>query len=205
MLFGLFGKKNQEQTSGTWPATSVEEEEVQEVKAEPAPAAPVTPEPAPVTPEAPKVEETSTVEEPKADAADDIQDVIAPLPLAASAAPGSLQARFPYLDVEQGLSYCGMMEDFYLEMMGDFMEVDEPEQMETYFNNGNIDFANYRIHAHALKSTARTIGAIRMSERALGLEEAARDEKADYIIANHQKVLDANVILGKKLREDLDK
>jgi hypothetical protein len=49
-----------------------------------------------------------------------------------------------------------------------------------------------------LKSTSRTIGADSLSEKALKLEEAARDLNTEYIRANHAEMLaEYDELLGK--------
>lgn len=51
--------------------------------------------------------------------------------------------------------------------------------IEEYFKNGDIE--NYTIQVHALKSSARLIGALDLSERALNLELAGKDKNMDVI------------------------
>ena len=60
-----------------------------------------------------------------------------------------------------------------------------------------LDIANYRVVAHAIKSTSRTIGAIELSDLAKELEYAAADgniefirEKNDSLAAMYSDILD---------------
>lgn len=49
---------------------------------------------------------------------------------------------------------------------------------------------DYRIRVHALKSTAKMIGAENLSDLAKDLEMAAKEKDWDFIEKNHKEVLD---------------
>ena len=63
------------------------------------------------------------------------------------------------IDIEYGLSCCGEEEDFYLEMIEEFVKegTERLEHLADCYSLG--DWKNYSIHAHSLKSTSRMIGA----------------------------------------------
>lgn len=61
---------------------------------------------------------------------------------------------------------------------------DKAEELEKFF--GDSDWKNYTIKVHALKSSAKLIGAMELSENARLLEMAGKDEDTDYIRANHK-------------------
>ena len=61
------------------------------------------------------------------------------------------------------------------------MEIDDYFQQE--------DYENYRIQVHALKSSARLVGADTLSDMAKGLEEAADNQDVSYICEHHEETL----------------
>ncbi|MBQ9631797.1 MAG: DegV family EDD domain-containing protein, partial [Lachnospiraceae bacterium] len=75
------------------------------------------------------------------------------------------------LFAEDGVRYCGSPED-YLEALSIFNRTIEEraDEIEQYFNEK--DYKNYTIKVHALKSSARIIGAREISAMAAELEEA---------------------------------
>ncbi len=61
------------------------------------------------------------------------------------------------------------------------------EELEDYF--AASDWKNYTIKVHALKSSARLVGALDLSEEAFALEKAGKGSDIDYIIANHPQLM----------------
>lgn len=93
------------------------------------------------------------------------------------------------LDVEKGIMYCGS-EKAYLEILGDCYEDGAGERalIEKLFEDK--DWANYTIKVHAVKSTMKSIGANDLFEKAKALETAGRNNDIDYIMKNHNDMLD---------------
>ena len=75
------------------------------------------------------------------------------------------------LDIKTGLQYCGSAED-YLAVLRVFQETaaKNADEIQQYFDAK--DWKNYTTKVHALKSSARIIGATELSERAKRLEDA---------------------------------
>ncbi|MBR1761550.1 MAG: response regulator [Schwartzia sp.] len=75
------------------------------------------------------------------------------------------------LDIKTGLQYCGSAED-YLAVLRVFQETaaKNADEIQQYFEAK--DWKNYTTKVHALKSSARIIGATELSERAKRLEDA---------------------------------
>lgn len=92
------------------------------------------------------------------------------------------------LDAGMGLSYCGQDEDFYGEILRDYIQSERDSELNAFYHAG--DWENYRTKIHALKSTSLTIGAVQLSEAAKALEMAAKSGDMDYIQSNHQKAMD---------------
>ena len=84
------------------------------------------------------------------------------------------------IDMQAGLGHCGS-EAAYLEALKVFAESIqlEAEAIERYFQEE--DWPNYTIKVHALKSTARIIGAGELSELARSMEEAGNAGEIEKI------------------------
>lgn len=93
------------------------------------------------------------------------------------------------IDTAVGLKYCMNDVEFYTEMLKDFAA--SAEDRETALGNSFevSDFDRYRVTVHSLKSAARTVGAVGLSETAEKMEEAAKNLDADYISENHAALL----------------
>ncbi|MBR1855071.1 MAG: DegV family EDD domain-containing protein [Lachnospiraceae bacterium] len=61
------------------------------------------------------------------------------------------------------------------------------EEIEGYYSTG--DWQNYTIKVHALKSSAKLIGALKLAESAQKLETAGKEQDLDYIRANHKSFM----------------
>lgn len=93
------------------------------------------------------------------------------------------------IHIQNGLQYClddmAFYEELLLKFAGDAGK--KQEDMDSFFVQA--DWENYCIMVHALKSTARMIGADELSEQAKGLEDAAKDQNTAYIGTHHKEVL----------------
>ena len=105
------------------------------------------------------------------------------------------------LDIQTGLSYCMNEEEFYLEMLQEYLKSDKAVKMSQFFEGE--DWENYRTIVHALKSTSLTIGAVQLSEEAKALEMAAKQGDVDYIRSHHKEVLEEYIELTESLKETL--
>ena len=85
------------------------------------------------------------------------------------------------LDTEAGIRYCAGDKSFYLEMIEDYVVTHEEKVKELNEAFVSGEWHEFEVKIHALKSTSRTIGAIKLSEQALKLEEAAEKRDAAYI------------------------
>ena len=111
----------------------------------------------------------------------------------------SLQEKFAAVGIssEKGLHYCGGNWDLYQELLFRFVH-DAPEKrkaLQRFYEAG--DLHNYAIQAHALKSTSGTIGADSLSKLAREMEMAAKENRANDILASHSAMLAQYEALGK--------
>ena len=93
------------------------------------------------------------------------------------------------LDVQTGISNSGSVQA-YIPLLKVFYESidDKARELERFYEED--DFRNYTIKVHALKSSARIIGAADLGEKAFKLETAGKADDIEYIKANHQELID---------------
>lgn len=93
------------------------------------------------------------------------------------------------IHTKTGMQYCLDNTEFYDELLLKFAsDVDgKQDEIDRFF--GQKDWENYHIMVHALKSTARMIGADDLSDLAKGLEDAAKNRDVGYIGMHHEKLL----------------
>ncbi|MCR5053870.1 MAG: response regulator [Lachnospiraceae bacterium] len=92
------------------------------------------------------------------------------------------------IDAKTGISNCGSL-DSYFSVLSVFhrtaaMKADE---IESLYNDNDIE--NYTIKVHALKSSARIIGASELSKMAESLENAGKVKDTDFIDAHTEELL----------------
>ena len=95
---------------------------------------------------------------------------------------------FEGIDINSALTNCGdvsLME----KMFAQFQESIEAKACELENYLAQNDITNYRIKVHALKSTSRLIGALKLSEKAEKLEHAADSGNVDFIKENTPELL----------------
>ena len=93
------------------------------------------------------------------------------------------------IDADTGLRYCGGDVRFYLDVLGDFTQACREKSSELEACASAEDWQGYQIRVHALKSMAKTVGALALSESAKALEEAAKVKDASYIASRHPVLL----------------
>lgn len=93
------------------------------------------------------------------------------------------------IHTENGLQYCLNNAAFYDELLLKFASDADGKQKDIVGFFDRKDWENYCILVHALKSTARMIGADDLSKLAKDLEDAAKNENAEYIRRHHERLL----------------
>lgn len=92
------------------------------------------------------------------------------------------------LDTKAALHYLGS-EELFWNVLKDFYKIIEKKSAAIETAYQNADWKNYTIEVHALKSAAKQIGAIKLSEHAATLEAAGNDENIDLIKAETNSLL----------------
>lgn len=93
-------------------------------------------------------------------------------------------------NVRAALTYCMNDEEFLIELLETFVE-SEPEKRESisrFYNEKN--WTDYSTYVHALKSSARTIGADKLSKMALDQENASKAKNVPIIISGYDSMMD---------------
>ena len=89
------------------------------------------------------------------------------------------------IDLSKGINNSGSVEA-YLPLLRVFYTSleDRAEEIERFYSEG--DFTDYTIKVHALKSSAKIIGADSLGEAAQRLEDAGKNDDLEFIYANHE-------------------
>jgi|GEM_PF-2028508 len=93
------------------------------------------------------------------------------------------------IDRATALMYCGTVEDF-CELAEVYLESGRKydEDLKTAFEE--MDLEKYALISHTIKSTSKTLGAIRLSNLALDQEMAAKDGNSDGVRKLHDELLE---------------
>ena len=110
------------------------------------------------------------------------------------------------LDLDLGIENCGSEEGFMraLDIFAGNASA-KADEIEEFYRAGNLD--DYTIRVHALKSSARIIGAMQLSDKAGLLEQAGKSKDREYISAHNGEVIEEFRNLGSVLKsvfEDTD-
>ncbi|MBQ1509662.1 MAG: response regulator [Selenomonadaceae bacterium] len=103
------------------------------------------------------------------------------------------------LDTYSGVMHCGSS-DAYLDVLRVFANAiaSTSKEIEGYFQAE--DWKNYTTKVHALKSTAKIVGASELSSRAKHLEDAGNAGNIDKIRQDHQTLMDLYLSYKEKLK-----
>ena len=102
------------------------------------------------------------------------------------------------IDTASAIANCGSAAGF-MSVLTVFHQTakQKADEIEELYKNGDTE--NYTIKVHALKSSARIIGAAKLSDMAKRLEEAGKNGEDDFIRDNTDKLLEEYRMLDEKL------
>ena len=92
------------------------------------------------------------------------------------------------IDVQEGVKSAGSTE-FYMEILGDFYLLIDTKSLKIEKYMEDELWREYTVEVHALKTNARLIGAIKLSEEFAYLEQLGKQEDAEKIRQKTQEVL----------------
>nr|MCR5452958.1 response regulator [Lachnospiraceae bacterium] len=84
------------------------------------------------------------------------------------------------IDINAGIRHSGSI-DMYIDLLKIFHRAVDDNVKEISRLYEEKDYKNYTIKVHALKSSAKTIGALKFGEKAQRLEDAGKAQDIDYI------------------------
>ncbi len=108
----------------------------------------------------------------------------------------------PGLDRNTGIKNCGSL-DIYKRVLTVFCDTAKKYTDELRELFDNEDWDGYVIKIHALKSSARTVGAVTISENAFLLEKAGKSGDTDYIREHNEEVLSDYMAISNQIKETL--
>ena len=95
----------------------------------------------------------------------------------------------PGIDPETAIKNSGSEDAFKTVLQIFYDSIDsKSSEIEGYYREG--DWKNYTIKVHALKSSAKIIGALSLSDKAKELEDAGKESDIDYIRNNHEEMME---------------
>ncbi len=124
-----------------------------------------------------------------------------PVTTAPSEAADPEKLQIDGLDVEKGILYCNGKEQ-YLKVLRGYCEDWNQAGLLAEESFELQDWKNYTIAVHGLKSAMKSIGAIDISEDARKLEFAGKEYRIDYIMENHEKLMEKYRALFVSLRNN---
>ncbi|MBR0146884.1 MAG: response regulator [Eubacterium sp.] len=148
---------------------------------------------------------TQPITQPAPDAPDESpskKDAVEPAEITYEGWLGQLQGMG--ICVEDGLTYCADDESFYLEMLKGYITVapEKTAELGNFLQEENLK--EYKVLVHSLKSSSKTIGSMPLYEKALELEQAAKDGDLDFVREHHQPLMDAYHTLADAIGKVLD-
>ncbi|MBQ0041990.1 MAG: response regulator [Lachnospiraceae bacterium] len=107
-------------------------------------------------------------------------------------------------DYEEGLDYSMGNMEFYIEALEIYLEetAENMEKMDNYLADGNMK--DYSTLVHALKSNAKIIGAMKLSELCYELEMKSKDNDLNFVKANHQPMKDKYITVCGYIQEYME-
>ena len=94
------------------------------------------------------------------------------------------------VNTKAALEYSMDDKEFYKELLETFVENhdEKAEEIKKHYDAG--DWKNYKIQVHALKSSSRTLGMDKLSDMALGQENAAKESDEAAIRSGIEPLLE---------------
>ncbi|MCR4780097.1 MAG: response regulator [Ruminiclostridium sp.] len=104
------------------------------------------------------------------------------------------------INTADGMSFCADDEEFYSQLLGEYAASapQKAAEIERLLTAG--DLKNYNIKVHALKSNSRTVGAAKLSEMFLRLENASKNGDTKTIEELHGTAMKLFAELTERLR-----
>lgn len=104
------------------------------------------------------------------------------------------------LNIPLGIENTAGEESFYIEILELYLSQTEEkkELLQSYLDAG--DMKNYAVQIHALKSTMRSMGAMKAGELAFDLETHSKKEDLEYVREHHKNVIKETELAEENMR-----
>ncbi|MBO6137243.1 MAG: response regulator [Lachnospiraceae bacterium] len=96
---------------------------------------------------------------------------------------------FKYMNIDEALSYCGGDKSFVRSVAELYIEESDENKENIARSYREANWKEFATHVHALKSNSKTLGLAKMTEAALGLENAGKAEDLIYINGHYEDFL----------------
>jgi CheY-like chemotaxis protein/nitrogen-specific signal transduction histidine kinase/HPt (histidine-containing phosphotransfer) domain-containing protein len=110
------------------------------------------------------------------------------IPFVASESEKQYELKLDGIDVQEGVKSAGST-DFYMEILGDFYLLIDMKSLKIEKCMADELWRDYTVEVHALKTSARMIGAMELSKEFARLEQLGNEESAEEIREETPKVL----------------
>lgn len=94
---------------------------------------------------------------------------------------------YPHVDFAKGIAACADSYEVYLDILQTYAENPVSDKLNAFYEQK--DAYNYQVLVHSAKSASMNVGFTRLGEKALALENAARDADWDFIRGHHEAFL----------------
>jgi len=90
-----------------------------------------------------------------------------------------IKSSLPEIDISMGLATCSGDEDFYMELLNDFVSLPIKEELSLYMQEE--DYKNYCIRVHGFKNNAYSVGAKELGDLAYEMEKITKEWMPDRL------------------------
>lgn len=108
------------------------------------------------------------------------------------------------VNIDTGLSFSGNSAEVYKSILAEYASEYDSRSKSIKDHYSKKDWENYSIFVHSLKSTSKTIGAMKLSEAAAELEAASADKKEAVINAGHEDAMKMYSEIVSVIRNNMD-
>ena len=112
--------------------------------------------------------------------------------------------KFHTLDIPTAVESAEGDKDCVIFLLESFRDNEGKNRNDIVTSFEKEDYPNYTIFVHALKSTAKMIGANDLSEKARLLEQAGKDGDIDYIRSHHDEMIQEYSKVVEEIKDYLD-
>ena len=107
------------------------------------------------------------------------------------------------IDTDKGMVFCQGDEELYKEILVEYARDHAERSGKLKECYASEDWKDYHIYAHSLKSSSKTIGAMRLSSLAEGLEKASQAQDAEAVRHDHAEAMELYEKTASVIKERL--